>query len=407
MALNQKSLYKSIAYFDCQFGASGDMLLAALLDLGLDFNEWLKEINNIALIKDNVTITVTKELRCGINANRLIITEKKSDVTERNLACIVELIKQANYKANVTTLALNIFTNLALAEAKIHGIDINEVHFHEIGAIDSIIDILGFSIAYDLLNISECKTSPLAVGSGTITTAHGIYPIPAPATAQLIQDFKIPLSSFCAFSEALTPTACAILATITQKWTPYLEITTIVAQSYGAGFRDTQNYPNICRIVLGQTAEPNFDLVYILECNIDDLAPYILAYVQEQLLVNGALEVFLTPCISKKNRCSFVLTVICKEEVKALMESIIFQETTTLGIRNHQSYRQILKREFKEVYLEPDYKINLKVAYESNGKIVKLEPEYDDCAKYAKLKKIPLKEVIQEAKKLGHKLYLE
>ncbi len=398
---NQKPL---LAYFDCQFGASGDMLLACLLDLNIDFSLWLNEINKIDVIKSNAKISLAKVKRCGINANKLVIDQIKLDDSERNLNEIVNIINSAGFDQSITNLANTIFTTLARAEARVHGIAIDEVHFHEIGSIDSIIDIVGFAIAYKWLGIDESHTSYLTTGFGQVNTRHGNYPVPAPATLELIKLFNMPVNNFKTNIEALTPTAAAILATITSKFTETCLLNKIDKVSYGAGAKDPSDYPNITRVMLGVNDDNLVnspflsDEIVVLETNIDDISPNILGYVLENLLTNGANDAYITPCLMKKNRLGHLLTVICTQAKQAILEKIIFTETTTLGIRNYKSKRNILNREIKKIEIEPGHFVNVKISYNNDIDLIKIEPEYDDCVNYARIKKLPLKDVMERIK---------
>jgi uncharacterized protein (TIGR00299 family) protein len=333
---------------------------------------------------------------------------------ERNLQEIIQLIEQSKISSAAKDLALKIFNCLGQAEAEVHGVPAAEVHFHEVGAIDSIVDIVGFAIGYDLLRIEKSFCSPLPLGEGTVKTRHGMLPVPAPATVLVLSKSQASISAKSFKHECLTPTGAAILATISEGWS-LPEMERILAVGYGAGSYNPKEFPNACRVFIGfsekflprvngnqsaQNSEApcfNSDLILVLEANLDDLSPQSIAFAMDRLFEAGALDVFVSAAVMKKGRSGHLLTVLCQTGHRAKLERIILTQTSSLGVRSYLAERSVAEREWQEVTLTNGGVIRIKIARDLKGNVINTQPEYDDCAAYATATGIPLKEVIVEA----------
>jgi len=388
---------KKVCYFECFSGASGDMLLASLLDTGID-QEWFKnELKKIEDIKDAFNINISKTLKKGINSTDVNICLIHHEHHHRGLNDIISIIHSSSINKSAKELAIKIFTNLARSEAKVHNCDINKIHFHEVGAIDAIVDIVGFSILFVELEIDTVMVSPVNVGSGIVKCAHGIMPVPAPATLELISSSNWPVYTPVKIeSELLTPTGAAILSTIHDKFGNFPNFTRIKSVSYGAGKKNLDEIANVIRLTIGEidVKDQNSDCVVLLETNIDDLQPEFYDHIFDKLFQSGALDVFLTPIIMKKSRPANILSVICHEDISEKLQNIIFEETSTFGIRTTILNRTILSREFKTIKIEDLGEVRVKIGRNTKGKIVSIKPEYDDCVKLAV--DVPLKIIYQK-----------
>ena len=337
-----------IAYFDCISGISGDMTLGALVDLGADVTAIESAVRSMGL--PELTIRSETVKKRGFRAISVHI-EHPPEHAHRHLHHITEMIDRATDvpKAAKQT-SLDIFQKVAEAEAKVHGSTLEKVHFHEVGAIDSIADIVGAAVAMDLLGIETINASPIPTGTGEITIAHGRVSIPAPATAELLQG--IPIVSSDIRAELTTPTGAAILKACATSFGP-LPSMTMKSVGYGAGSMDLEAQANVLRVILGETEEETAgaaaqiqsDRVVMLESNLDDSTPEQLADCASRLLAAGALDVFQTPCTMKKGRSGVVLTAMTGSNRVSLLENIIFEHTTAIGIRRHQVDRHKLRRE--------------------------------------------------------------
>jgi len=384
-------------YFDCFSGVSGNMIIGALLDAGMPLHELLTGLD--ALNLDGYEIKADKVTKSGIAATHFDVILKDEhhhheDVGHhhhRNLADIVRIIETSELNAHVKDMSLAIFYRLAEAEAAVHGVGVDQVHFHEVGAVDAIIDIVGAAIAFDYLGIEEVYSSPLTLGSGTIKCDHGILPVPAPATAELIKG--VPITECNIKTELTTPTGAAIITTMARGYCslPTMKIEKI---GVGAGTKDLKEQPNICRVFLGKNgknSEPLCeDTVLVLTTNIDDSTPEILGYMMERLFEEHALDVSYTPITMKKNRPGVTMTVIALPESEETMLDIIFSESSTLGVRKSLEKRAILPR--KSLEIETVYgKLAVK-ATEYKGK-TKLAAEFESAVALAKEKRVPLRAV--------------
>ncbi|MHC5075229.1 MAG: nickel pincer cofactor biosynthesis protein LarC [Planctomycetota bacterium] len=379
-----------IAYFDCFAGAGGDMICAAMLDAGLD-GEFLKEQLDTLGLKD-LKIKIEKAKRGGLSAQRFI-PEAPEQHHHRNLEQITQIINKSRITEKAKELAIKIFNKLAQAEATIHGKKAEDIHFHEVGAIDSIVDIVSASVGLVNLGIEKVYSSALNVGGGTVQCAHGLLPVPAPATAELIKG--IPVSCGPKEVELLTPTAAAILTTIVDEFGP-MPAMNVKSIGYGAGSLDPEEFPNVLRLFIGETeGGANVDTVCLLETNIDDTTGELIGAVTTQLLESGALDVYTCAISMKHNRPAVKISVICEIKDSAMLEQTLFEQAMTLGIRKQIISRSKLERNFVEV--ETEYgKINVKIGL-SEGKIVSYKPEFSDCLEASKKNEVPVKAVIDAA----------
>lgn len=391
---------KKICYFECFSGASGDMLLGALLGSGIDKDWFLNELKKIKDIQDHFEVKISDVVKKGISANDADVILPHHEHHHRGLNDIIKIINSSDIDQKAKELAIKIFTTLAIAEAKVHNAEINTVHFHEVGAIDAIVDIVGFSILFTSLNIDKVIVSPVNVGSGFVNAAHGVLPVPAPATLEILKEAGWPVNNLIKIEgESLTPTGAAILATIKTEFGSFPAFENITSVSYGAGKKNFENIANVVRLVIGEVSEElsECESVCVIEANIDDMQPEFYDYIITKLFEKGALDVYLTPIIMKKSRPACKISIICAENLKSLLAKIIFEETTTLGIRSYKSDRSILKREFVKVSLDELGEITIKIAKDPSGKVLSYKPEYEECIKLAQMHNIPVKQVYQLA----------
>jgi pyridinium-3,5-bisthiocarboxylic acid mononucleotide nickel chelatase len=426
------TMEKRILYFDCFSGISGDMTIGALLDLGIDQDLFLAELNKIQL--DEFEIEIKKGLKKGISGTDFTVhlthqehshdehiheheddhnhhehaheqhhdhshehehthehhhTEKPHDHAHtRNLSDIYKIIDSSDLSEYVKTASKKIFLIVAEAEAKIHAKTIDEVHFHEVGAVDSIVDIIGAAICVEMLQIDEIQCSEINLGSGFVHCEHGIFPVPAPATLEILKG--VPVYSKNAKKELTTPTGAAILKALCSEFGSLPEFI-IEKIGYGLGKRDMET-PNVLRVIVGKKKSPS--TLTMLETNIDNMNPEIYSYLFPKLLDNKALDVFVTPIIMKKNRPANILSVLCSEEMAGQLEEILFTETSTLGIRKYKVEREELERKFDKVNTKYGV-VTVKYAFR-NGKLLKFTPEYEDCRLIAEKTNIPLIQIINE-----------
>ena len=388
-----------VAYFDCFCGISGDMTLGALVDAGLDTSDLERELAKLGL--DGYTLQSKKVKKKGISASKIDFLLDEIDHPHRNLSDIEKIIDDSSLDGRVRDRSKKIFGLLAEAEAKVHGVGIDEVHFHEVGALDSILDIVGSVVGLEFLGVERVYSSPVRLGSGTVMTAHGLLPVPAPATAELLRG--VPSRPLDAEGEVTTPTGAAILKTLSSGFgeMPSIKVEDI---GYGAGNKDFPNLPNLLRVFIGEISESDEDnlngysrdTIKTIEANIDDLSPEIYDHLMDVLLGQGALDVYLTPIAMKKNRPATKLSVLAPPERIGELAEIIFRETTTIGLRINQNERLKLHREIEEVET-PFGRVRVKVS--TLGDSSTLKPEYEDCKKIAKEKGIPLREVYSEVVK--------
>ena len=382
----------NIAYFDCFSGASGDMILGALLDAGLSLDDLRADLEGLAV--EGYQLNATRIKKQGFAATQVDV-QLDQDVSQahRHLHDILELIDKSRLDTNVKAQATRIFRRLGEAEAKVHDTSIEKVHFHEVGAVDAIVDIVGTCIGLAHLNIDRVVCSPIPTGGGTVTCAHGVLPVPAPATAALLEG--VPLASCDEQAELITPTGAAILTTLAESFGPIPPMVWGRA-GYGAGSRDGITRPNLLRVVLGESlSSESADCVTVLEANLDDAPAEWIGFAVERLLAAGALDAYCVPITMKKSRPGVLLTVLCEPGRVAEMEGIVFAETTTLGIRRYTAQRSTLQRRFETV--ETAYgPVVMKIA-SRGGEDVTVAPEYEDCRRAAEAHGVALRKVMAAA----------
>jgi pyridinium-3,5-bisthiocarboxylic acid mononucleotide nickel chelatase len=382
-----------IAYFDCFSGISGDMTLGALVDAGCDLEILRAGLEGLKV--PGWTMVSEKVWKNGMAATSVrVATEEESQ--HRSLSAIFEILENAKLGEAVRKNAARIFRKLGEAEASVHDVPLEKIHFHEVGAVDAIVDIVGACIGFDALGIQKFACSPLDVGGGTAKMAHGVLPVPAPATAKLLEGK--PTYSKGVQRELVTPTGAAIVATLCEEFGPQPPMV-VSAIGYGAGTADLESQPNVVRILIGEAAETalaGFDEeISVIEANLDDMNPQIYGYFLEKALAAGALDVYTTPVQMKKNRPGTLLTVLSKPQDSDTLMSLIFAETTTFGARTYRAQRRTLPRESVSVHTQyGDVHVKLSRV---NGAIRHAAPEYEDCRKLAAQKNVPLQQVISEA----------
>ncbi|WP_204104823.1 MULTISPECIES: nickel pincer cofactor biosynthesis protein LarC [Spirulina sp. CCY15215] len=388
-----------IAYLDCPTGIAGDMFLGALFDLGMPLEYAIAQLAKLGL-GDEFDLRVETVQRRGQRAIKAHIDllskqgEHHHHFPARHLPEIEHLIKSASLPKRVREWSLQVFKNLAEAEGAVHGIAPEKVHFHEVGATDAIVDIVGTCLGLDWLGIDELHCSALPTGGGTVKAAHGILPVPVPAVLKLWEMGQVPIYDNGIAMELVTPTGAALAVTLVTRFgsCPPLQLSRV---GLGAGTKDL-SMPNILRIWLGEVQSvANLEAIAVLETQIDDMNPQGIAYTCEQLLQAGALDVFTQAIAMKKFRMGILLTVICSPSQVVLLENILFRETTTLGIRRSFQERRILAREIQAVST-PYGTIRVKIARQGD-KIINIQPEYEDCAKVAREGDRPWQEIHQLA----------
>ena len=383
-----------IAYFDCFSGISGDMVLGALVDAGADLRAIEVELRKLGL--EGWKISAEKVKRGAIFATQVKV-ETNEGHHHRGLSVILGRIEKAELAPRAAERARKIFTRLAEAEARVHNVPVEEIHFHEVGAVDSIVDIVGAAIGFELLGIDEFACSALDVGAGQVKTAHGLLPVPAPATAELLRGAPVYTSGIA--RELVTPTGAAIATTLATRYAEIPEMT-LRAVGYGAGSADFVEKANVLRILIGDGAASeageHWDApVSVIETNLDDMSPQIYGYLVDRVLAAGALDVFSTPVQMKKNRPGTLVTILCEQAHVARMIDLVFRETTTIGVRTHDVRRKVLDREL--VPVETAFgEVRVKIS-RMNGSVLNATPEYEDCQRIAAEKGIPLRQVIAAA----------
>ncbi len=373
-----------ICYFDAFSGIAGDMTVGALIDAGAPADAVIDALQSL---NTPARFTVQKTRRAGIAASKFCV-EAEPDARHRHLPHILQIIGRANLTARARQNASTVFQRLGEAEASVHGVPIEKVHFHEVGAIDSIADIVGACVALDLLDVDEVHASAINVGSGTAKMEHGVLPIPAPATAALLKGK--PIYSRGPEVELTTPTGAAIVAALAKSAgrIPAMHIASI---GYGAGDHDFKEQPNVLRALIGESARAEEStLVSVIEANIDDSSPQVLGYALEKLMDAGALDASLSPLQMKKNRPGSLLRVIAKPDDQERLAQIVFAETSTLGLRIHSAERRVEERKIVEVET-PFGKVRIKVSRHG------FAAEYEDCRAIAERTGTPLPQVIAAA----------
>ena len=382
-------------YFDCFSGASGDMVLGALLDLGLPLDALRRALGSLAL--EYGEVTSERVLRAGVSATKFRLHEKAPSSEppaghahkHHHLKHIVAAIERSALSPAGKDRAVHLFQRLAEAEAAIHETALEKVHLHEVGALDSIIDIVGAVFGMEWLGATEVVSSPLNVGSGTVQCAHGTFPVPAPATVRLLEG--VPIYAGGVATELTTPTGALLVTGYASRFGP-LPPMRVSGVGYGAGDKDFPAHPNVLRLLVGEAAgEATSEPIVTLECEIDDMNPQLFGPLMDRLYLVGALDVFYTPVQMKKNRPGTLVTVIAPPDRRQAIAGVLFAETTTIGVRYQEMRRERLEREVVEV-ATPLGPIRFKVA-RRDGRILNAAPEFDDCMRIAADRGIAIKDV--------------
>jgi uncharacterized protein (TIGR00299 family) protein len=378
------------AYLDAFSGLSGDMLVGALLDLGLDFTAFKSAM--VSLNLQGLDLQLRRRELSGISAAKFEVLVSDSQ-PERHLSEIRNIIEHGRLADSVKIKALGIFSALAEAEAKIHNSTPEEVHFHEVGAVDSIVDIVGVAWCLDTLGVGELLVSPLPMGKGFAKTRHGVIPVPPPATVELLRGFTLKLGD--GEGEMVTPTGAAVLKSLA-AFAPLPLPFEVQRVGYGAGTKTFSDRPNVLRILLGERAGAlSTDQLLEIQTNIDDLNPQIYDHLCQRLFAAGARDVTLTPAIMKKGRPAVTVSVLAETALREAIAAVLFEETTTIGIRFHPVSRLKLEREIKEVGTRWGM-IRVKVS-RRDGHVITISPEYDDCRRAAIEHNVALRIVMQDA----------
>ncbi|HVC92789.1 MAG TPA: nickel pincer cofactor biosynthesis protein LarC [Pirellulales bacterium] len=379
-----------IAYLDCNSGISGDMTLGALVDAGVELAAISDGIDSLGLA--GVKLVANEVKRKGFRGTHIVV-EHQPEHAHRHLHHIIDMIDGSRLSQRQKDLAKRIFTRLGEAEAKVHGTTIRKVHFHEVGAVDSIADIVGAAIGWDLLGVDRIVCSPVPTGRGTVSIAHGLCSIPAPATAELLTG--IPLAESQVSAELTTPTGAAIVATLVDGFGP-VPAMKIERIGYGAGTRDLAEQANMLRLFVGEAVEAlAADQAWVVETNLDDVSGEVIGYATNKLWETGALDVYTTPIQMKKNRPGITLTVLCQSVQIEKVEKILFRETGTLGVRRWPVSRHKLERKPHQVqtaYGPIDGKLGWIAGQEPS-----FSPEFESCSRVASERGLPLREVYEAA----------
>src|SRR5579871_4511904 len=438
-----------IAYFECFSGISGDMFLGALVDAGVSPELLAKTVEALNL---GARLEISRVVRSGISATKVDVwvdgekdmpreefwakqesghssdhvhnghshgpedhdpehhhhghehhehshqlAEHEHSHSHRGLSEIRSIISKAAISESAKQTAIAIFEALGAAEAKIHNVPVEKIHFHEVGAVDAIVDVVCAAVGREALGVDEIVCSPLNVGGGSVPCAHGTFPVPAPATLESLKDAPVYSSGLQA--ELVTPTGAAIVKTLAARFAAFPEMK-IEKAGYGAGSRDFSGHPNVVRLTVGVAssdiaARPAHEAISVLEANVDDLNPQVFGYVMDRLLEEGARDAFAVPVQMKKNRPGMLLTVLCRPEDAERLTQFVFAETTTLGVRRREESRETLARHWESV-TTPWGAVRIKIA-SMNGAVTNYAPEYEDCKKLAAEHRVPLKLVMQEA----------
>ncbi len=388
---------KKILYYDCFAGISGDMNLGALVDLGVDPEFLEKELGKLNV--DGFRLEVGRDIRKGISGTKVdVVIENPENEKHRHLRHIEELINQSALSESIKSKSLAIFERIAVAEAKVHNISKEKVHFHEVGALDSIADIVGAAICQEYLEVDEIQSSPVQLGGGFVKCAHGMMPVPAPATAEIVAD--IPVRSGLVDYEATTPTGAAILAATVDRFTLETDFT-ITKTGYGIGNRDGE-IPNVLRVYLAESKQQmeqdlQVEESVMLECNMDDMNPEWYSHVTSLLFDAGASDVFMTPIVMKKSRPGHMLSVLCSMDLAPVLKEILFTETSSIGLREYRVQKNMLRREI--VVINTKYgDLQVKRSY-FKGRVVNEKAEFEQCRQLAEKHGVSLEEIRKEVYK--------
>lgn len=384
-----------ILYYDCFAGISGDMNLAAMIDLGVDADYLRDELKKLPVT--GFTLHVTNDKRHGISGTKVVVElDREEQHDHRNLSDIESIIDKSSLKGLVKKISKEIFRRLAEAEATVHNRSIEEIHFHEVGALDAMVDIVGAAICYERLKPDRVVASTVELGGGFARCAHGNLPVPAPATVEILKG--IPVRKGSADFETTTPTGAAILATLAEDFNDRASIT-IDRTGYGIGHKKSDELPNVLRVFLGEVAEnEGLSEEVMHECNIDDMNPEWYDHLMDELFKAGAKEVYFTPVMMKKNRPAVKISVLTSSSLSGTIRSLIYKNTTTLGIRSYSVAKDALERKF--IPLETQWgKVTIKASY-SRGNLLNAKPEYEDCRRIAHEYGLSLQEVCKTIERI-------
>jgi len=388
---------KRILYYDSFAGISGDMNLGALVDLGVDAAYLEKELAKLKI--EGFRLEVNPDMRKEISGTKVtVVVDHPENEKHRHLSHIEELINNSSLSEGIKQKSLAIFDLVAEAEAKVHNISKEQVHFHEVGALDSIADIVGAAICQEFLEVDEIHASPVQLGGGMVKCAHGLMPVPAPATAEIV--VNIPVKTGLVEYEATTPTGAAILAATVDRFSERMELS-ITKTGYGIGQRDG-DIPNVLRVYLaesheGASIDVQVEEALMLECNLDDMNPENYTHVMDLLFGAGAADVFIIPLVMKKSRPGHMLCVLCNHETVRSMKEILFTETSSIGIREKIVKKSVLRRE--QVVVSTKFgEVEVKRSF-WNGQVVNEKPEFEQCRKLASVHGVTLEEIRKEVYK--------
>jgi uncharacterized protein (TIGR00299 family) protein len=378
-------------YFDCFAGASGDMILGALVGAGADPRALVERLERLDV--SNFEVRFSTVDRSGISATRAEVSTD-DEQHHRHLSTILKIIERSRLSGQVKQRAARIFTRLAEAEARVHGIPVEKVHFHEVGAMDAIVDVVGACVGFELLGVERFVSSPLHVGSGSVEMAHGLFPVPPPAVAELLRD--APTYATYVRGELVTPTGAAIIGTLAESYGP-LPPMRVQATGYGAGSREYERFPNVLRVMIGEAeGDAQSERLLVIETNLDDVSPQIVGHVMERAFARGALDCWFTPVQMKKNRPGVLVSILCRPRERDALTQLLFDETTTLGVRSYEVERRALAREI--VRVETRFgPVAVKIA-RRDGRVTNVTPEYDDCRAAAERHGAPLRDVESAAR---------
>ncbi len=388
-----------ILYLDCFAGISGDMMLGGLIDVGVEVEYLSKTLKQLNVSGYRIYTEDVK--KNGITAKRFIVDVEEEGHPHRSFKDIKGIVETSKLSNKVKETSIGIFSILAEAEGKVHGVKPEDVVFHEVGAVDSIVDIVGVSVALERLDVERVYASSLPLGTGLVKSAHGIIPVPVPATVEILKGYPVRPSGIEA--ELTTPTGAAIVAYLSSGEMPPMEIAKV---GYGAGNAKFKDLPNLLRTMLGSCpvksgAGVDTEKLLVVECNIDDMNPMFYENLMERLFDEGALDVTLTPLYMKKLRPAVLLWTLCRVEVKNEIIRTIFLETTTIGLRTYEVFRYSLVRR-EEIFESPYGRVRIKISGE-RGKYLHVQPEYEDCKRIAREKGLPLKSVMETVAELYKK----
>ncbi|HLL16074.1 MAG TPA: nickel pincer cofactor biosynthesis protein LarC [Pyrinomonadaceae bacterium] len=376
-------------YFDCFAGASGDMILGALVAAGADERALREQLALLDVAGFEISFEPVE--RSGISATHAVVGT--ADQTQhRHLSAILKIIAASRLSDAVKARASRIFERLGEAEARVHNVAVERIHFHEVGALDAIVDVVGACVGFELLGVERFVSSPLHVGSGTVEMAHGRFPVPPPAVVELLRG--APIYTTDIKGELVTPTGAAIISTVCAGEFGALPPMRVATSGYGAGTRQYKDFPNALRVMIGETdgaqaADATSEKLFMIETNLDDTTPQIVGYAMERAFALGALDFFLTPVQMKKNRPGVLLSLLCRAAEREALTKLLFDETTTLGVRSYEVERRALEREFISAQTEFGA-INVKVGRREDGSISNVAPEYEDCRAAALRAGVPL-----------------